>query len=255
MKTALVTGANRGIGLGIVKALAQNQIHVFACSRTENVDYHELLRRQENGGIQTDMKITPLCFDITDEKAVKAAVSAAEQESGGIDILVNNAGMSHSSLFFMTRMRDLKEVFETNFFAPMYLTQLVTRYMARRRSGTVINIGSVSGMIHIKGGVSYGAGKAALIFATKTLALELGPYGIRVNAVSPGFIDTRMWRQRPEEVYKDILGKTPLRRQGSPDEVAQAVLFLADEKRSSYITGSNLVIDGGGVRQRGCHDK
>ncbi len=236
LKTALVTGANRGIGLGIVNILAHSQIHVFACSRKEDVDYNRLLCLPE----ENDVKITPLCFDITDEKAVKAAVVRAEQESGGIDILVNNAGMSHSSLFFMTRMRDMKEVFETNFFAPLYLTQLVSRYMARRRAGAVINIASVSGMRRINGGTSYGASKAALLFATETLALELGPYGIRVNAVSPGFIDTRMWRQRPEEIYKEVLNNTPLRRQGTVDEVARAVLFLADEKQSSFITGSNL---------------
>ena len=118
--------------------------------------------------------------------------------------------------------------------------------MIRKKSGAIINIASISGLMNTSGGLSYGASKASLLYATKTLAVELGEYGIRVNSVSPGFIDTDMWHSRSQELYDKILVKTPLRKQGSVEDVAEAVFFLADDK-ASHITGTNVVVDGGGV--------
>ncbi len=242
LRTALVTGSNRGIGLGIVKKFIENKINVFACSRSSNEEFSIELERlnRENEG-----KVIPLYFDVTDEKAVKEAVAFAEKESGGIDILVNNAGINQASMYLMTRMSDLKDMFETNFFAPIYLSQIAARFMIKRKSGSIINIASVSGMVNVKGNISYGSSKAALIFATKNIAMELGQYGIR-NCISPGFIDTNMWRQRTNNNYKKVLEKTPLQRQGTVEEIANVALFLSSQE-ASYMTGCNVVVDGGGI--------
>ena len=121
--------------------------------------------------------------------------------------------------------------------------------MMRAKAGSIINMASVSGVVNSQGDIAYGSSKAAGIFATKTMALELGPYGIRVNSVSPGFIATDMWKDRRSEVYDKVLRETPLGRQGTPEEVAKVVLFLASDM-SSYITGQNIVVDGGRMSGR-----
>lgn len=241
MKNAIVTGANRGIGLSIIEEFAKAGINVWACSRTESEGFE---REIAAVGERTGARILPLYFDITDQKASKAAAMRVFKEAGGIDILVNNAGISDESLFLMTSIEKLKEVFEVNFFSPLYFTQIVARLMAKKNCGSIVNIASVSGAQNGQGKISYGSSKAALIFATKTMSIELGQYGIRVNSVSPGFIDTDMWSDKPVEFFKKVLSETPLMRQGNPQEVAKAVLFLAGDD-ASYITGSNLVIDGG----------
>lgn len=243
LKTAFVTGSNRGIGLGIVKKFIENEINVFACSRSDSDEFSAELEKLNS---ENKAKATPLYFDITDEKAVRDAVAFAEKESGGIHILVNNAGINQAFAYLMTRMSDMRDMFDTNFFAPVYLSQMVARFMIKRKDGSIINIASVSGMVSSKGNISYGSSKAALIFATKNMALELGQYGIRVNCISPGFIDTSMWRQRTDGNYKKILEKTPLQRQGSVEDVAKAALFLSGEE-ASYMTGCNIVVDGGGI--------
>ena len=243
LRTALVTGSNRGIGLGIVKKFIENDINVFACSRSGSDQFSIELERI-NG--ENEAKATPLYFDITDEKAARDAVVFAEKESDGIDILVNNAGINYASTYLMTRMSDMRNIFDTNFFAPVYLSQIAARFMMKRKRGSIINIASVSGMVNSKGNISYGSSKAAFIFATKNMAMELGQYGIRVNCISPGFIDTNMWKERTDDNYKKILEKTPLHRQGSVEEIANVALFLSGQE-ASYMTGCNIVVDGGGI--------
>jgi 3-oxoacyl-[acyl-carrier protein] reductase len=138
----------------------------------------------------------------------------------------------------------MRETMDVNFLAQINLAQIASRYMMKHKSGCIVNVASVAGIEPEEGGVAYGSSKAASLFATGTMALELAKYGIRVNSVSPGFIDTDMWGNRKDDIKDKILKETPLGRQGTPKEVAQTILFLASDM-SSYITGQNIVVDGG----------
>lgn len=243
MKNAVITGANRGIGLSIVKEFANNGVNVWACARKESDKFeNELCSLSKHTGIIAE----PVYFDITDRSAAKSSIISIYKKAGSIDILVNNAGISDESLFLMTSIAQMETVFNINFFSLLYFTQLAAKYMVRRKRGCIINIASVSGIENEIGRISYGSSKAALIFAGKTLSMELGQYGIRVNTVCPGFINTDIWEKRTEELKEKILSETPLQRQGRPEEIARAVLFLSSDA-ASYITGSNLVIDGGRI--------
>ncbi|MBR3622381.1 MAG: SDR family oxidoreductase, partial [Selenomonadaceae bacterium] len=183
-------------------------------------------------------------FDLTDEGAVKNAVRAIGNECPALDILVNNAGVSIERLMGMTSLAFVRETMDVNYLAQVQLAQLVSRYMMKKKSGSIVNVASVAGMAPEKGGLAYGSSKAAAIFSTYTMALELADYGIRVNAVSPGFIDTDMWEKRKDEDKEKVKSQTPLKRQGTPREVANAICFLASDL-ASYITGQNLIVDGG----------
>ena len=240
-KVAIITGANRGIGLATVEVFAENGAEIWACARTRTDSFEENIRSLEE---KYNTIIRPLYFDVTDKDAVKSAIKHVGEISRQIDILVNNAGISIESLFGMTTMNTMKETMEVNYFSLFNLSQIVSRYMIKNKKGCIVNIASVSGMEAKEGGVAYGSSKAAIIYSTKSTAIELAQYGIRVNSVSPGFIKTDMWIQRKEDVVDRMISETPLRRQGEPAEVARTILFLASDM-SSYITGQNIVVDGG----------
>lgn len=240
-KTAVITGSNRGIGMATVRLFAENHARIWACSRTQNEEFLEFCRSLSD---EYGTEATPVYFDVTDENAVKDAVKKIGRNSQSLDVLVNNAGVSTERLFSMTPVESIRESLEVNFLSQVRLSQLVSRYMIRQKSGSIINIASVAGIEREQGGLAYGSSKASVIFSTKTMALELGMYGIRVNCVSPGFINTDMWIKRSDDLRNKILGETPLRRQGEPEEVAGAILFLAS-RFSSFITGQNIVVDGG----------
>lgn len=240
-KSAIITGANRGIGLATVKKFAENGAKIWACARKENVEFEIIIKEMSE---RYSTKIVPVYFDMGDNDAMKSAINGIVRETKNIDILVNNAGISVEKFFSMTSFDVLQKTMEINFEAQVRMTQLVTRNMVRKKDGRVINVASVAGIESELGGLAYGSSKAAVIFATKTMALELGPYGIRVNSVSPGFIDTDMWENRSEDIYNRVLSETPLGRQGTPEEVANVILFLASDM-SSYITAQNIIVDGG----------
>lgn len=240
-KTAIITGANRGIGLATAEVFAEQKAVVWACARKQSDEFEDKIKEiaDKNKAI-----VKPVYFDVTNEAAVKEAVKIIGKESDAIDILVNNAGISVERLFSMTSSDMMRETMEVNFLSQIHLSQLVSRYMMKARSGSIVNVASVAGMESEQGGIAYGSSKAAVLFSTKTMALELGAYGIRVNSVSPGFIETDMWKGRKQEVKDKILKETALQRQGSPWEVADAILFLASDM-SSFITRQNIVVDGG----------
>lgn len=246
-KTAIITGTGRGIGLAAVEAFAENHAVIWACAHTPSDEFEakiaEIARRNS-------AEIHPVYFDVTDGQAMEEAVRKIGRESASIDILVNNAGVSVEQLFSMTSTEVMRKTMEVNFLSQTQMAQMVSRYMMKNRAGSIVNIASVAGMSCEVGGLAYGTSKAAVIFATTTMALELGPYGIRVNSVSPGFIDTAMWKKRDEKIREKIMEETPLKRQGRPEEVAQTILFLASD-RSSYITAQNIVVDGGRNWKRG----
>lgn len=240
-KTAIITGASRGIGLASVEVFAEHGAHVWACARTQTDEFEQKLKEMADKNVGT---IEPIYFDMTEEAAVKNAVKKIGRDSRSIDVLVNSAGISIERLFHMTSSKMVEETMRANFFSQVFLAQLVSRYMMKAKRGSIVNIASVTGIEGKQGGLAYGSSKAAVIYSTKTMAKELGVYGIRVNAVSPGFIDTDMWKGRDSQVKEKILSETPLHRQGMPREVANIILFLASDL-SSYVTGQNIVADGG----------
>lgn len=240
-KTAIITGCNRGIGLEILKTFAVNGASIFACARSYNDDYEQMLRELEK---DYQVKIEPVYFDLAEEKEIKDVITSIFRKKVPIDILVNNAGVPYGASFQMTSISKLKEIFEINYFSQIKLMQLLSRQMMKQKSGSIINMASVGGIEAEPGYLAYGSSKAALIWATKCLAKEVGVYGVRVNAVAPGLTDTSMGHFKSEEEMKTVLARTPMARMAKPKEIADVVLFLASEE-ASYITGQIIQVDGG----------
>lgn len=240
-KNAILTGSNRGIGKVTLEALAQNGVNVWACARQENPEFVAHIKELEE---KYQVWIKPVYFDLTEEASIQQGIQKIVKEKKAIDILINNAGIPFGGLFQMTSMKKLKEVFEVNYFSQIYIMQLVSRYMMRQKKGSIINLASVGGIEVNEGYLAYGSSKAALIWATKCLAKEMGPYHIRVNAVAPGLTQTNMGNYKSQEELEKVVDRTALRRMAEPEEIAKAILYLASED-ASFVTGHVLRIDGG----------
>ena len=240
-KNAVITGCLKGIGRATMDVFAQNGANIWACCQmpTDEFESHVNELAEANG-----ISIIPVYFDLSDHEQIKAGVRQVFAAKRPVDVLVNIAGITHNALFHMTTMEKMKEVFEIDFFSQMLITQQITRLMVRQKSGSVINIVSIAGLDGNPGQIAYAAAKAALVGATRTLAGELGGYGIRVNAVAPGVIQTDMTAALPKEKFDELLSGSKLRRPGLPEEVARTLLFLASDL-SAYITGQVLRVDGG----------
>lgn len=240
-KNALVTGAARGIGAAIVEAFAAEGAGVWAFARTPDAAFEA---RCAALAARCGVRITPVYADLTDEAAVTAAIRLSMADKLPLDILVNDAGvMGADKPFQMVPLTEMRAQFATNFFGTLHLTQLATRWMARKQRGAVVNIASVAGLDG-SSRLDYSASKAAMVSATKTLARELAPQGIRVNAVAPGFTDTDMTRGLSEPLTQAALDHTLLRRKGEPREIAAVAAFLASD-RASYVTAQVWRVDGG----------
>jgi 3-oxoacyl-[acyl-carrier protein] reductase len=241
-KNAVVTGTNRGIGRAILETFASQGASVYAHARRETPEFMEETRiLAEKYGVE----IWPLFFDMVDYGAMKSAVREIMSSKRCIDILVNNAGaVADSSSFMMTSMEKIKFIFEINFFAQITLTQYIARIMTRKKSGSIINISSISAIDGDPGQLEYVASKAAVIGASKKLSVELGEYNIRVNTVAPGVTRTDMSGMIEANLRDETIGKTVMKRIASTDEIAGAVLFLASDM-SSYVTGQVIRVDGG----------
>jgi len=236
-KKALVTGALRGIGKVIADLFISEGAEVWG------LDYKtpdDLCSRIE----EAKGKLHWVCSDLSDLGTVEATIDGAIKESGGFDILVNNAGITKDNLSFRLSLEDWQKVIDVNLSAAFLVSRTVARDMIRRHSGAIVNMASVVG-IHGNGGqANYSASKAGLIAVTKSLAIETSSRNVRVNAVAPGYIATDMTANLPDKVKEAFLEKIPLKRMGSPEDVARAVLFLASSE-SAYITGQVLPVDGG----------
>jgi len=240
-KIALITGTSRGIGYKTAVTFVQNGAVVYANAR-KNGSLDGLLKECERlGG-----KVIPVYFDVMDTDASKNAVMRIKKESGKLDCLVNNAGIMQDALIGMIDKKTVHDVFETNVFAVMELTQLTARIMARQKSGSIINLTSIVGVNGNKGQLVYSASKGAVIAMTKTAAKELAPQNIRVNAVAPGMIDTEMFRSIGVEKVAEKLKNIGMARLGTPEDVAKVCVFLASDL-SEYVTGQIIGVDGAAI--------
>ena len=240
-KNAIITGANRGIGFTTLQLFANNGCNVWACIRKPNPEFESQIKKIEE---ENHVWIKSSYFDLTNEDEIKTGIKQIASDKQPIDILVNNAGIPYGGLMTMTPISKLKEVFEVNYFSQILMMQLVSRYMMRQKSGSIINMASVGGIETNAGYLAYGSSKAALIWATKCVAKELGVYNIRVNAVAPGLTQTTMGNFKSEDELQKVINVTSLGRMATPEEIAKGIAYLASED-ASFVTGHVLVIDGG----------
>jgi len=237
-RVALVTGASRGIGRAIATRLAAAGAHVVAAARGENAKGTADAIREAGGSAES------IGLDVTDAAGVDAAVAGIMAGKGRIDILVNNAGITRDTLMLRMKRDDWDAVLQTNLTAAFTSVQAVLKPMIKQRSGRIINITSVVGQSGNAGQANYAASKAGLIGFTKALALEVASRNVTVNAVAPGLIDTDMTRAIAEGAHEEWAARIPLKRLGTPDDVANAVVFLASDE-AAYITGHVLAVNGG----------
>lgn len=240
-KTLLITGCNRGIGKETVRLFAENGANIVCCIRKSNNEFDDYIKVLAN---DNSVEIRTIYADFSDEDSVKETFHRVVKEKIPVDILINNAGVATGGFLQMTPISKLKEVFQINFFSPVLITQIISKIMMRRKQGVIINMGSVAGLDNFPGYTSYGSSKAAIMAFTKTIANELAPYNIRVNAVAPGLTDTGMAEQMEGKAWQEMVGRTDMKRLGRPEEIAKTLLFLASDN-SSFITGQVIRTDGG----------
>lgn len=239
-RAAIVTGSSRGIGRAIALELARRGANLVINYHRNAAAADEVTAEAETLGVQA----VSVQADVSTAPGAETLARAALDAYGRIDILVNNAGIVRDGLLLRMSADDWSSVIETNLTGAYYCAKAVQRTMLRQRSGRIIHISSVSGIVGNAGQANYAAAKAGLIGFTKSLARELGSRNITVNAVAPGYIDTEMTANLPSEVVAHAREMIPLGRLGQPQEVAQAVAFLASDA-AAYITGHVLVVDGG----------
>ena len=239
-KIAFITGATRGIGKEIALELSRNGFNVALNYRKETEDMPELKKQIESNGAK--------CFftqgDVSNFEDCTRMAEEIINEFGGIDVLVNNAGITKDGLIMRMKKEDFDAVIDVNLAGTFNVTRNVISYMIKQKSGRIINVSSVVGVSGNAGQTNYSASKAGIIGFTKSLAKEVASRNILVNAIAPGFIDTDMTNVLSDTVKESINTQIPLKRMGTPNEIAKVVKFLSGDD-SSYITGQVIHIDGG----------
>ncbi|OQC27993.1 MAG: 3-oxoacyl-(acyl-carrier-protein) reductase FabG [Verrucomicrobia bacterium ADurb.Bin070] len=240
-KVAVVTGAARGIGQAIARRLAQEGADVVICDL--QVEW-----LAETAGIVEGLgrKALPLAVDVGDSETVNACINEVVKVFGKVDIMVNNAGITKDTLLVRMSDDDWDAVLRVNLKGTFLFSRAVAKHMMKQRSGAIVNIASISGVIGTAGQANYAASKAGVIALTKSTANELAARGVRANAIAPGFISSKMTDALSEDVRKQYLSRIPLGRFGTVEDIANAVVFLASEQ-SSYMTGQTLHVNGGMV--------
>ncbi len=244
-KTALVTGGTAGIGKAIACLFAAQGANV-AIFGTNEERAKAVVQEMEAAKCFDEQKFTYVLVDIAHSKEVDAAVNKLLADWSPIDILINNAGITRDNLLMRMTEEDWDLVVDVNLKSVYNTCRVLARPMMKARAGKIINITSVIGLTGNAGQTNYAASKSGMIGFTKSLAKELASRGICVNCVAPGYIETQMTQALPDAVKEAVLSKIPLSRIGRPDDIAQAVLFLASNK-ADYITGQVLTVDGGMV--------
>ena len=241
-KTAVVTGCNRGIGKSVIDVFAHNGANIWACTRRRDDSFSEYLLALSN---KTGVEIKPVYFDFSEKEQIKAGVKTILSEKKAIDVIVNNAGVIFTSLFQMTSIDKMKEIFDINYFSQIYFSQLLVRSMVKQGSGSIVNISSSASIEGNEGRIAYSSSKAAINVSTKVMAKELASNNIKVNGIAPGLTETEMMRtSTPEDALNNTLNRISMKRVGNPEEIANVVLFLSSDL-SSYMTGQILRVDGG----------
>lgn len=241
MKTVVITGCNKGLGFRLLERFSEKNYNIIAINRKE---YNEFDRKISEIQKKCGNHITVLYAEFTDKKAIDDVVLKIVDMNIPVDILINNAGILNIKSIFNTEYSDLETSFKINYFAPVIITKCIASLMIRDGKGAIVNV-STTASIHSEAGAScYGASKLALNFFTESLAQELSPFGIRVNAVACGPMASTMYFGMDEKKQKKLSKRVSLGRIAELDEIADAILYLALDK-SSYITGTVLPVDGG----------
>lgn len=241
-KIAIITGAGRGIGRVIAEQFAKDGAIVYA----NDLQLGDMEEWASDCAQRYATKVTPLCFDVTDSAALKAGLMSVYKTEGRIDCVVNNAAIIANQKLGMVTKTLLEKMYNVNVFAVIDMIQIVSRLMARKGGGCIVNIASITGVVGSPGQVAYSSTKGAVIAITKSSAKELAPMSIRVNAVAPGIIKTERFNELYEADGSKIderINRIALGRIGTPQDVANAVAFLASD-RASYISGQILGVDG-----------
>lgn len=239
-KTAVVTGGSRGLGRAVCRKLAENGANVVFSYAGNAAAAQETVRELESIGAT----VRAVQGSVADSEAVKVLMDTAVKEFGGLHILVNNAGITRDGLVMLMKEEDFDAVIDTNLKGTFLCMKAASRIMLRQKYGRIVNLSSVVGLHGNAGQVNYAASKAGVIGMTKSLAKELAAKGVTVNAVAPGFITTDMTDGLPEAAKSSLLATIPMARLGAPEDVAEAVAFLAGDG-AGYITGQVLGVDGG----------
>ncbi len=230
-KTILITGSSRGIGAATARLAKGYGANVILHGKTES---SELI------GLSEEIKSPYIFCDVTDEGAVRREISRV----GGIDILVNNAGINPSKTFMQLTNDDWKHIYDVNVMGAVNFSRAVLPRMMERQYGRIINIASYKGHNHVSGKPTYASSKAALMSITSRMAEEFAPYNILINSVAPGFTETEMTASTMSPKIQSQIDRIPLKRMARPEEIAEAILFLASDK-ANYITGQTITVDGG----------
>lgn len=243
-KIAIVTGGTRGIGKAVVREFLTQGAHVYftySKSAQEAEAFSHSLKEEGWNNFEA------IACSVTEPEQIRNMVSHIRQKYGRIDILVNNAGIAKGDRALLMKEDDWSHVLQTNLFGTFYMTKAAGRVMAAKKSGTIINIASVTAIQGTPGHINYAASKGGIIAFTKSIAMEFIAHGIRVNCVLPGLVETEMASQIPQDIRNNYISQIPLRRMARPEEIAHVVCFLASN-RASYIIGQSLVVDGGLTR-------
>jgi len=234
MKSVLITGVSRGIGLSIAKEFIQNDYFVFGTSRSK----FDLSKALESNNCKH------LIVDVNDRDSIASLMKDIPGENNTLDCLVNNAGITADQLFIRMKDSEWDDVINTNLTGIFNITKPVSKMMLKQKSGSIINISSVSGLMGNAGQVNYSSSKSALLGFTKSLAKELAPRGINVNCICPGFIESDMTSELTSDQRDQALSQIPLGNFGSDTDIAKLTLFLSSDN-AKYITGQSISVDGG----------